>query len=747
MRRATLAFVTRGGIHAVGWVHPTQATRIVFDMIYPQKKNSEIVATTTTSNNNRIGTLQYSTEKLPFIASVSGMSDVSGGKFVGGTKHSHHSGGDTVSHDDTIITKQCATSLCNNNEERNSRLARWGYRGRALLSELWESTDLVFAGRGTVLLALGPVVILGNSIGALSEATCFGLAGMALIPCAERYVGLFYMLLIYHSSITADIFLFGHRLSFLTEQVAEHTNGTIGALLNATFGNAPELLISVAALRSGFYRVVQLTMLGSMITNMILVFGVSCLIGGLRWQVQDLRLTSGNVSVGMLLMATAGSLIPATLVLSGQFTSSASSSHSSSGHGRQLNRTILDTEAPSQEEVTLSRVNAAVMLFTYLCYIVFQLGTHKEEFDERMEERPAQPNVFCRSLFSKCCAMFSFGPWSTTTTAELLDPSSSIRKDSDGGLLKKRGSDHRLPLNHIHGSNMDEESLHDDDDEEEEALLLHHRSHAHLLEESLSESHSGGVLDRSERRQRRRRRAPVETTTRSSSSATTVFLPGGSPKKGGSRTGLSANKSFDSFLNDNEDHVSIIEEHTHHHPIPDQHASVYHPPLLSLHVGVIWLFIITLCVSAISDILVDTIDAFALRMNLSQVFTSMIIIPFFSNVAEQVSAFLFAYRNEMDLVVGVTIGSAIQIATFVLPGSVLIGYLLDRSMTLYFHSYETVCLLLCTLIVAAVLQGGTTNWLVGAMLLGVYIMLAAGIWFHEIENLSVDAEELIEAVH
>ena len=142
-----------------------------------------------------------------------------------------------------------------------------------------------------------------------------------------------------------------------------------------------------------------------------------------------------------------------------------------------------------------------------------------------------------------------------------------------------------------------------------------------------------------------------------------------------------------------------------------------------------------------SDILVETIDGFADRMQVSQVFTSMVVIPFFSNVAEQVSAFIFAYRNEMDLCVGVTIGSAIQIATFVLPGSVLIGMLMDRSMTLYFHSYETACLFFCTVLVAAVLQGGSTNWLVGAMLVGVYIMFAAGIWFHEIENLSVDVED------
>lgn len=143
-----------------------------------------------------------------------------------------------------------------------------------------------------------------------------------------------------------------------------------------------------------------------------------------------------------------------------------------------------------------------------------------------------------------------------------------------------------------------------------------------------------------------------------------------------------------------------------------------------------------------SDILVDTIDGFAYRCHLSEVFTSMVIVPFFSNVAEQVSAILFAYRNEMDLCVGVTVGSAIQIATFVLPGCVIIGMIVDRSMTLFFHGYETCCLLLGVFCVAAVLQGGTTNWLVGTSLIGIYIMMAAGFWFHELEDLSTD-EELI----
>ena len=200
--------------------------------------------------------------------------------------------------------------------------------------------------------------------------------------------------------------------------MAEHTNGTIGALLNATFGNAPELLIATAALRSGFYRVVQLAMLGSMLTNLLFVFGLSCLVGGVRWQVQELRITSGNVSVLMLLLSTAGSLLPATLIL-----------------GKQMKNDENDLEVsnsnqilkPTVEELQFCRVNAFVMIFMYGCYLIFQLGTHKEEFDEEEvvvqtandnqlhlsphftsrhgRQSKARRNLFCMGVFRRALSM------------------------------------------------------------------------------------------------------------------------------------------------------------------------------------------------------------------------------------------------------------------------------------------------------------------------------------------------------
>jgi Ca2+/Na+ antiporter len=180
-------------------------------------------------------------------------------------------------------------------------------------------------------------------------------------------------------------------------------------------------------------------MLGSMLTNMLLVFGVACVIGGMRWQVQELRITSGNVSMVMLLVATAGSLFPAALILSGQAS----------------NENADVANVPSQEEITFCRLNAAVMFFLYLCYLVFQLGTHKEEFDDEAlvgpASRRARRNLFCQKLMGQAHTAYT-GNNSNFEGQELT-------------MLKARTSDRALGVESL-GSSDDE-----DDHDEEENLL------------------------------------------------------------------------------------------------------------------------------------------------------------------------------------------------------------------------------------------------------------------------------------
>jgi Ca2+:H+ antiporter len=96
-----------------------------------------------------------------------------------------------------------------------------------------------------------------------------------------------------------------------TETLADHLGGGIGGLLNATFGNAAELIIGALALRAGLTDLVKASLTGSIIGNVLLVFGASALVGGLRRPVQRFNRTAAGLGTTMLLLSTIGLVIPA----------------------------------------------------------------------------------------------------------------------------------------------------------------------------------------------------------------------------------------------------------------------------------------------------------------------------------------------------------------------------------------------------------------------------------------------------
>ena len=84
---------------------------------------------------------------------------------------------------------------------------------------------------------------------------------------------------------------------------AYHTNDTYSGLINATVGNASELIFCLVALEDKMYRVVQLSLLGSVVSNLLLVLGCACLLGGSRHETQHFSTRSGSVTSASLLMA------------------------------------------------------------------------------------------------------------------------------------------------------------------------------------------------------------------------------------------------------------------------------------------------------------------------------------------------------------------------------------------------------------------------------------------------------------
>ncbi len=97
-----------------------------------------------------------------------------------------------------------------------------------------------------------------------------------------------------------------------TEDLEDHVGPVAGGLLNATFGNAPEIIIGIFALQQGLITVVKASIIGSIIGNMLLVLGSSLALGGLRWGKQYFSERDAGQYSTMMVLAVAGLLIPTT---------------------------------------------------------------------------------------------------------------------------------------------------------------------------------------------------------------------------------------------------------------------------------------------------------------------------------------------------------------------------------------------------------------------------------------------------
>ncbi|EON99863.1 putative calcium proton exchanger protein [Phaeoacremonium minimum UCRPA7] len=320
-------------------------------------------------------------------------------------------------------------------------------------------------------------------------------------------------------------------LSFATEEISSKLGETLGGLLNATFGNAVELIVSIVALRDGQIQVVQSSMLGSILSNLLLVMGMCFFLGGLwnnmRGDVgSEQSFASGTAQTTCSLMAvsSASMIIPAALY------------------------SMLDHADEHDKEASillLSRGTSIILLLLYVLYLYFQLRTHK--------------NLF----------------------------------------------------------NPDPETLAPQDDTEEE-----------------------------------------EEVHMSAWSAAAVLVA------------------------------------------------------------------VTVVIAVCADYLVDSIDAIVATGKISKNFIGLILIPIVGNAAEHVTAVLVAVRNKMDLAMGVAVGSSIQIALLVTPFLVILGWIMGVPMTLQFETFETVAFFISVVVVTYTVQDGKSNYLEGAMLMGLYVIIA-----------------------
>jgi Ca2+:H+ antiporter len=134
---------------------------------------------------------------------------------------------------------------------------------------------------------------------------------------------------------------------------------------------------------------------------------------------------------------------------------------------------------------------------------------------------------------------------------------------------------------------------------------------------------------------------------------------------------------------------------------------------------------VTVLVALVSEVFVESVQEAALELGMTQAFVGFIVVALVGAAAEMAAAFSAARKNRLDLSVGIALGSAAQIALFVAPVLVLASYAMGPvPMNLQFWPGAVVMMLIATLTVTLVSNGGRAAWFSGVLVLGVYLIFA-----------------------
>ncbi|KAL4958017.1 Sodium/calcium exchanger protein-domain-containing protein [Aspergillus filifer] len=144
-------------------------------------------------------------------------------------------------------------------------------------------------------------------------------------------------------------------LSFATEEIALRTGETIGGLLNASFGNAVELIVAIIALVDGEVIIVQTSLIGSMLSNLLLVMGMCFFFGGVNRLEQHFNPVVAQTAASLLALAVGALIIPTAF--------------------------YSWSEGERESVVPLSRGTSIILLVVYGCYLFFQLHSHTEIYN------------------------------------------------------------------------------------------------------------------------------------------------------------------------------------------------------------------------------------------------------------------------------------------------------------------------------------------------------------------------------
>lgn len=170
---------------------------------------------------------------------------------------------------------------------------------------------------------------------------------------------------------------------------------------------------------------------------------------------------------------------------------------------------------------------------------------------------------------------------------------------------------------------------------------------------------------------------------------------------------------------------------THKHlfdPI-DQYIQYHVKPPYPVRKALIILLLSIIAVVFESKLLVHSVEVASAQLGLTQLFIGIVIIPIVTNLAEKLAAVRMAMKNNIDLSIEIGTSSAVQIALFVTPILVLFSHFLNSGFTLIFPPFRVIAMVFAVMIVNYLSSDGRCNWLEGAQLITVYLIMAITFFF------------------
>ena len=623
---------------------------------------------------------------------------------------------------------------------------------KRIITASWINWLLVFVPVGLILGAIGK----WGQVHVVSPSVIFALNAVAIIPLASL-------------------------LAYATESVAMRLGDTKAALFNVTFGNAVEIIVFVLALVANEVRIVQAAAIGSILSNLLLILGMSFVLGGLRFREQLYNTSVSQLSACLLSLSVVSLLLPTA-----------------------FHAAFADTNLANRVVLKVSRGTSVILLLVYILYILFQLRSHAfmyQSTPQHVIDEESHPGVLAQMLDSSSSSSDDSSSTDSDSTAGSHKTASRIKKVLRRRRRKSSSSTKDETVHSFSRSETTSDTLVATPGGVEEAVFSGDEADSESRGRERTSNLAIQTRDfenESVKGQRKKKKDKHFKKHKSSKQPEKVEMK---QQPLSEKTVPSIQVGFAENVQEIPDHNAVRHHHArnlssaikpvlnstnfpHHEAMtrslappalrpehrsqsggvrrassmPDinRHQSPFIRPAsprpisigarsnadnlvvetvdpevthLSVTSAMVMLLITTGLVGLCAEFLVESIDYLVSTTGISQAFIGLIILPIVGNAAEHVTAVTVAYKNKMDLAINIALGSSIQIALLVTPLMVMLGWFMGREMSLYFSLFEVVSVFASAFIVNYLMIDGRSNWLEGVLLIAAYTIIAISAFF------------------